>query len=335
MHIVSPRLLVFALAVSLTALTAASAASGKRGAGCSVHDPFGRAPQATTAPLDAAVLASYGVLRRAATAADRPPPINSLADQVIGLGRYDPAYIRQLTQRPGGRRVFLVPGFPVHVEIPPARCLPRELRARRPMLVAQQREREREPIACVVSMSARAGGFGSSTFGIAVGVGGWTAYAPLGCPRFRDLTRYESLTTSGLEGLDHSGVLPDEIASLRVRFSRSPTVQVPVVENFYAYKGDPALRTRLLRQLRRLSQRVQSHRTSNTQRRRLTRELLARTRHAASVLSPIAVELLAADGRVIKTVKRPRLGVAGAPSELPVAVARCPSPARDLRDACR
>ena len=315
---------MFALAVLLTALTAASGAAAKRGAGCSIPDPFGGGPQAATAALDAAVLASYGVLRRVATAADQPPPINSLADQVIGLGRYDPAYIRQLTQRPGGGRVFLVPGVPVHVEIPPARCLPRELRAKRPLLVAQQLKREREPIACVVSTSARAGEYGPSAFGIAVGVGGWSSYAPLGCPRFRDVTRYESLTTSGLEGLQHSGVLPDEIAALRVRFSRSPAVQVPVVENFYAYKGDPALRSRLLRQLRHLTQRVESRRTSSAQRRRLTRELLALTRHAASVLTPTAVELLAADGRVIKTVKRPRLGVAGAPSELPVPAAAAP-----------
>jgi hypothetical protein len=84
------------------------------------------APVTIADPLDASLLARYAVLRRPATAVDLPPPINTLAEQIdFSLGRYNPAYIRQLAQRPGGRRFFLVPGLP--------RC-------------------DREPIACIVQL---------------------------------------------------------------------------------------------------------------------------------------------------------------------------------------
>jgi len=299
---------------------AASGASAKGRATCSIQDPFTRAPQTTADPLDPTLLASFAVLRRAATAADQPPPINALAEQVIGLGRYDPANIRQLALRPGGRRVFLVPGFPIHIDVPPARCLARELRPRRPELVAQQLKRDREPIACVVATSPSAGANGSSTFGIAVGVGGdgFTSYGPLGCPRFRDTTRYENLTTSGLDGGEHTGILPDGIASLRVRFSHDATVLAPVVDNFYAYKGNTAARTRLLARLRRLTRRLEAHGTTSAQQRRLTRQLFELTTSAAARLTPTSIDLLAPDGQLIKTVTRPRLHGSGRPSRLVV-----------------
>ena len=121
----------FVLAALLAALAAAAPASAKSSAGCGFEEePFGRMPATTAEQLDQSVLASYAVLRRPAAAVDQPPPINSLAEQVdFALGRYNPAYLRQLTQRPGGRRFFLVPGFPIHVPIPPRRCLPPRLPA--------------------------------------------------------------------------------------------------------------------------------------------------------------------------------------------------------------
>lgn len=247
----------------------------------------------TAEQLDPSVLASYAVLRRPAAAIDQPPPINTLAEQVdFALGRYNPAYVRQLTRRPGGRRFFVVPGFPIHVQVPPRRCLPRELRARRPRLVEQQRERERQPIACVVTTSSasRRGFYGTTS-----------------CPRFRDVTKYENLATGVIGGVEQAGILPDEIATVRVHFSHAPTVQVPAVENFYLYKVDPARRHRLLRQLFRIEQRFErSHARTRAQRRRLRRELVAAARRVLRELSPTNIELIAADGHLVKDVKRPR-----------------------------
>lgn len=283
------------LATLIAALVAVPSPAAKSSARCSSEDdPFGGVPATITDPFDPSVLASYAVLRRAATAADRPPAINSLAEQLgFALGRYNPTNLRQLTQRPGGRRFFVVPGFPVHVEIPPARCLPRKLRPQRPKLVEQQLRREREPIACLVTTSPsgrRNGRFGG-----------------VGCPRFRDVTTYERLASNTVEALEHAGILPDGIAGVRAHFRDAPPVHVPVVENFYLYKVVRERRKILLGQLRRADRRRYASPRPRTraQRRKLERRFAALNRRAVRELSPTHVELLAADGRVVKDVKRP------------------------------
>lgn len=249
------------------------------------------------------MLGRYAVLRRAATAADQPPPINSLADQVdFALGRYNPGYLRQLTQRPGGRRFFVVPGLPPHMAIPPARCLPRALRPQRPKLVEQQARRERMPIACIVTVVPNASRIRS------LGFDGSEA-----CPRFRDLMTFEHLSGGILETGEHAGILPDDVASVRVHFGDAPTVQVPVVENFYLYKVDPARRKRVLHQFGLLEKRFAEssrHRTK-AQRRKLERRFVALASRAIRQFTPTNVELLAADGRVLKDVKRTNVSDVG------------------------
>jgi len=279
------------------ALAAAPAAVAKSTARCSfdAEDPSGGTPATITDPPAASVLASYAVLRRPPRAADQPPPINSLAEQVdFALGRYNPASIRQLTQRPGGRRFFLVPGLPVHVDIPPARCLPARLRPQRPRLVEQQRKREREPIACIVTSSSgrdRRSSYGGDT-----------------CPRFRDVTTYEYLSDGVIGGFEDAGILPDGIATVRVHFKRAPIVQVPVVENFYLYKVDPARTKQLLKRLTRAARRLERSPRPRTRAQRRTRlnRYFALTRRVIRELTPTHIELLAADGRIVKDVRRPK-----------------------------
>lgn len=296
------------LVAFLAVLATAPVASAKSKDTCaSAEDAFlGASPATTADPLDAALLARYAVLRRPGTAADQPPPINSLAAQVtFSLGRYNPAYVRQLTQRPGGRRFFVVPGFPPHMEVPPARCLPRELRPQRPKLVEQQARRERIPVACIVTVAPnpdRSGFEGDET-----------------CPRLRAVTKYEHLSGGLLESGQHAGVLPDEIAGVRVHFGHSPTVQVPAVGNFYLYKVDPAQRRKLLRQLKLLEQRFVDAPRPRTRagRRQLVRRFLALSGRAVLRFMPTNIELLAADGHVVKNVKRAKdatstLGIARA-----------------------
>lgn len=280
----------------LLALTIAPAAVAKASTRCPQEvEPFGVTPATIAEPPAAPVLASYGVLRRPATAVDQPPPINSFANQVeTALGRYNPAYVRQLTQRPGGRRFFLVPGLPLHIEIPPARCLPPALRRQRPKLVEQQRKRELQPIACVVTTSSANPRD--------------TSYGGDICPRFRDVTTYEYLADGVVEGVEDAGILPDGIASVRVHFNRASVVQVPVVENFYLYKVDPARHKQLLRRLDRAIRRLERSPRPRTraQRRRVERRYAALNRRAIQQLTPTHIELLAADGRVVKDLRRPR-----------------------------
>lgn len=289
----------------VTALTVASGVSAKPRTGCDIEDPFGGTPVAVGGALDPSLLASFAVLRRPAAAADQPPPVNSLAEQVVEIGRYDPAYIRQLGQRSGGRRMFLVPGYPRHVEIPPARCLPPSLRAQRRKLVQQQRQREREPIACVATTSPQASVSQSSSAAFGVGFYGYESES---CPRFGDVTKYTYLAISPFGSAEHAGILPDAIAALQVHFTHAPTLQVPVTENYYFYKTDPAPRAKVARQTQRLFGRLSSRRRSRTKadRRRIERQLLALSQHAVSTLTPSSIELLAADGRVIKDVRRPK-----------------------------
>lgn len=241
------------------------------------------------------MLARYAVLRRPVAAADQPPPINSLAMQVdFALGRYNPAFIRQLTQRPGGRAAFLVPGLPVQVDIPPARCLPARLRRQRPKLVERQRRRERQPIACIVTSSS-----GSQRS---------PSHGGDNCPRFRDVTTYGYLADGVLDGVEDAGILPDGIATVRVHFQRAPVVQVPVVENFYLYKVDPVRRKQLLKPLTRAARRLERSPRPRTraQRRRLLRRYAALNRRAIQVLTPMHIELLAAGGQIVKNLRRPQ-----------------------------
>lgn len=298
----------------LVALTFVPAAAAKGRASCSFEeDYFNRAPATIADPPEPSLLASYARLRRPATPRDQPPPINSLGDQLsFELGRYNPAYIRQLTERPGGRRFFLVPGFPVHVTIPPARCLPAKLRPKRPKLVVDQLERERQPIACVatISPSGRSSrGMLGPSFADYYGAGfgaGWTAYAPIsGCPRFRDVTKYENLSSGILFGTEQAGILPDGIAAVRAHFRHLPTVQVPVVENFYLYKVDPLQRKKLLHQLRlTITRLARSHAHTKAQRRTLERRYRAAQRRFVDELSPTNVELLAPDSHLVQNVRR-------------------------------
>ena len=235
----------------------------------SLEDSIGGAPATISEALNPAVVARYAIFRRTAAPADLPPPINSLADQVsFALGRYNPAYVRQLTERIGGRRLFVVPGLPPHVEVPPARCLPRRLRPQRPQLVARQLKRERQPIACIVAV---------------VPSGARNELPGEECPRFRDVTKYEYLSSGAFGGVEQAGILPDGIATVRVHFSRTPVVQVPVVENFYLYKVDSSLRRKLLRQLGSIFRQLENppSRRTRAQRRKLQRELFARLKRTS------------------------------------------------------
>jgi len=112
-----------------------------------------RPPAQLPGSVDPSIAASFGVLRRASTAGDEPPPLNPLAEEVGDrLAGYYPG-VRQLFQFPGGRRFFLVVGLPRLLPIPPAQCLPSQLRSRRKQPVEDELKRAQEPLYCIVGVA--------------------------------------------------------------------------------------------------------------------------------------------------------------------------------------
>src|SRR5205823_3506196 len=113
-----------------------------------------RAPAQLPGSVEPAIASGFGVLRRASNAGDQPPPLNPLAEEVgYRLAGYYPGQVRQLFSLPDGRRFFLVVGLPRVFAIPPARCLPRQLRSQRNQLVEEELKRAREPIYCIAAVA--------------------------------------------------------------------------------------------------------------------------------------------------------------------------------------
>jgi len=86
---------------------------------------------------------------------------------------------------------------------------------------------------------------------------------------------------------------------------------MPVVENFYLYKVDPVRRKQLLKRLNQAVRRLERSPRPRTraQRRRFERRYVALIRRAIQALSPTHIELLAADGKLVKKVLRPKGGL--------------------------
>src|SRR5580692_7530356 len=75
-------------------------------------------PKALSTPLDAAILSSFTIFRRPPLPSDEPPRLNLKAGELgrelykaYKLSSYYPAYVRQLTRLPDGRRYFVIPAY--------------------------------------------------------------------------------------------------------------------------------------------------------------------------------------------------------------------------------
>jgi hypothetical protein len=94
-------------------------------------------PKALSTPLEATILSSFAIFRRSALPSNEPPARKPAARELARelskdyeLSSYYPAYVRQLTRFPNGRRYFVIPAFGRPEAVRPAHCLPTGVRRR-------------------------------------------------------------------------------------------------------------------------------------------------------------------------------------------------------------
>lgn len=171
---------------------------------------------------DPAILAHYALFRRPAQRADAPPS-KALADRTLAhelardftLASWYPAEVRKLDGRTRAR-YFVIPAFGRR-EAVPSSCRPARVRR---ALLAQQRRRLTEPVACV----------------IAVGAGGST---PHDCEPFAAIEAEADVFASGGVTDPIVSLVPDGVASLRISYRARAPITVPVAGNATVFTPPP------------------------------------------------------------------------------------------------
>ncbi len=185
-----------------------------------------RPPKALSTPLDAAILSSFAIFRRPPLPSDEPPGLNLTAgelgrDLYYNLSSYYPAYVRQLTRLPDGRRYFVIPAYGRPEAVVPARCLAGGVRERR-ALVEEQHRRLVEPVDCIIE------------------VGGGSENAPRqGCEPFAAVGEAGRVFQPNLYKEPIVSLVPDGVASVRIDYRETPAVGVAVSENAFLFTPPP------------------------------------------------------------------------------------------------
>lgn len=257
-------------------------------------------PKALSTPLDAAILSSFTIFRRPRLPSDEPPGLNLAAN---GLGRelyktyklssYYPAYVRQLTRLPDGRRYFVIPAYGRPEAVVPAHCLAGGERARR-ALVEEQHRRLVEPVDCIIEM------------------GGGENEPPQGCEPFAAIDEGERIFQSDdLYKEPTVELVPDGVASVRIEYRETSAITVPVSENTFLFTPPPPT-PRVEAELKRLErlQRMEpvivtTHPTTaqrpTAQRRRITLQW----DKTVDETEPTRIEWLDSAGRLVRALSPP------------------------------
>jgi hypothetical protein len=246
-------------------------------------------PSAESAALDPSVTGAFAILRRPAGPADALPPLNPLKEDLgYQLRSYFPAYIRQLVTDAEGEHYFLVIGFPRVFALPPAACLPRELRRNLSKLLARQRMRENQLLFCIDDVGPKRPEYGGGQ-----------------CLPFAAVQSGANLIASAMSHSDVIELVPDGVATVRLLYHGGNVVAVPVSGNEFTFTPPqrPIKEAELdFRQIRPLpSGRHPNARQRARAFRRYIRLLVQTTRE----LSPETVQWLGASGQLIRSF-RPR-----------------------------
>lgn len=255
-------------------------------------------PAELTAPLEAPVLASFAVLRRAEQPADEIPPLSTVGEVVDSQIRsWYPAYTRSLGTI-GMHSYYLIPGYLKEEQLPPASCMSAKQRAERPQLVELSRKRANELAFCIAQAD-------SGTGGVLASNGGSSS-----CQPFADVESGVRLFLGGLGTAPTLELAPDGVASVRFRFKTLPALLAPVHENVYSFAPAATIRKQITKLIESgiESASPKLHlpkRGREAREKRLTRRL----RTLIDDAEPSAVEWLAADGSLVRALGRPNVHV--------------------------
>jgi hypothetical protein len=247
--------------------------------------PASQGPVELPGSLEAPVLASYGVLRRAALPADLLPPVNAAATEVEGqLSGYYASEIRQMARLPNGQRFFVVPGLPRTLSLRNPSCVPASLRK----LIEAQQKKAAEPRYCIVEAPSR------------------EAFANGECEPFADAAKSGALFSLFRSGQTVALLVPDGVGSVRITGPGKAGVTVPVSENTYLYTPPPGLTKLAARLFHKLfkAEHLPAHPTK-AQRRRAFQRFERTLEEVATRTEPSKVEWLGAAGTVLTTTRRP------------------------------
>jgi hypothetical protein len=248
------------------------------------------APVELNGELEAPVLASYGVLRRASLPGDALPPLNPAGSALENeLRSYYPSEIRLPAALPDGRRFFLVPGFLESTEVPPARCLPSVLKGQRPQLVEEEHRRATQAGYCLLE------------------IGGPTGTSGGECSLFSEPSQRPFMQLLSSETFPV--LVPDGVASVRILYPGGRTITDTVTENVYLMTPPRQLIIEQERRLKRFTKRLKASGHSNEAaiRRRIA-VILQQLDAIAKRTDPTAIEWLGADSAVIRKIPRPSGG---------------------------
>ncbi len=242
-------------------------------------------------PLEPAIAGSFAVLRRATGPEDQLPQLNPVEEELRSeLAGYYPESVRQLLRFPDGRRYFLVVGLPQIVAVPPAACLPAQLRARRRSLVEQQQARAKVPVYCVATV-----GEASSFSLISLFQGG-------ACHSFKGIYRAEGPAANAFSTSLVVEIVPDGVAAVRLGYRDGMAITATVSEDVYAYTPPRDLVRHAESVLARSFASPPSKHLSKSQRKRRERRLIRLIERTFAQLVPAKVQWLGPSGQVLRTM---------------------------------
>jgi hypothetical protein len=234
-------------------------------------------------------LSSFAIFRRPPLPSDEPPGLN-LATGGLGrelyktyeLSSYYPAYVRQLTRLPDGRRYFVIPAYGRSEAVVPAHCLAGGESERR-ALVEEQHRRLVEPVDCIIE------------------VGGGEDAPPQGCEPFAAIDEGDRVFQSdALTNEPTVELVPDGVASVRIAYLETPEITVPVSENAFMFTPPPPT-PRVAAELKRLEPRIVGTRRTTALRRRVT----SQWNKTVDETDPTRIEWLDNTGGLIRTINPP------------------------------
>lgn len=174
------------------------------------------APKQLSTPLDATILSSFAIFRRSALPGEELFGLKPGGDgldrelsKVYELSGYYPAYVRQLTRLPDGRRYFVIPAYGRPEAVVPAHCLAGGVRERR-ALVEEHHRRLVEPVDCIIE------------------VGGSKNAPPQGCEPFAAVGEADRVFQPDLHKEPIVELVPDGVASVRIAYRETPTLLPPL-----------------------------------------------------------------------------------------------------------